>query len=61
MRLDKYINLAYRKPKCQICTFSDYFEDMIEVEHDGEKSMVHRECLENQKQHEQPNRSYLRI
>ena len=52
MRLDKYIHLIYEKPKCEICTFKDNFEDMIEVERDGEKMMVHKECLvEEQSKH----------
>lgn len=52
MNLDQYLKLAKARQQCQICTFADKYEDMIVVEHDGEETTVHRECLENQKQHE---------
>ena len=46
MNLDEYLKLAATRQQCQICTFSDKYEEMIEVDRDGEKATVHRECLE---------------
>ena len=50
MDLDTYLKLAKSQQQCQICTFRDKYEDMIVVEHDGEDTTVHKECLEAQKE-----------
>lgn len=59
MKLDKYLELTRKNQRCAICTYRDNFTDMIEVERDGEKTTVHKECLENK--HGEINRSHLRV
>ncbi len=48
-RLEQIIYWSDHKTQCELCKFSDNYEDMAEVERDGEKAIVHRECLADQK------------